>query len=160
MRRSRHYPGCPYGDFVSIPVRDSGVLRPASDLQKRTARQVSIPVRDSGVLRQTIPRHLWIAARGFNPCEGFGGFATRSRSTVRKAISCFNPCEGFGGFATSERLLCLPRNRIVSIPVRDSGVLRPTFRCDEVTPKGVSIPVRDSGVLRRVGPVRGRRFGS
>ena len=36
----------------------------------------------------------------FNPCEGFGGFATIAATGAYGISTRFNPCEGFGGFAT------------------------------------------------------------
>ena len=60
---------------------------------------------------------------GFNPCEGFGGFATANSRTIVTAIVSFNPCEGFGGFATNHASTRSITGH-VSIPVRDSGVLR------------------------------------
>ena len=59
----------------------------------------------------------------FNPCEGFGGFATSTPQNSRRGYRSFNPCEGFGGFATEQQRR-LKSELEVSIPVRDSGVLR------------------------------------
>ena len=58
-------------------MRDSGVLRPErGPTRGASTHGVSIPVRDSGVLRRRWRQFGDLLLFGFNPCEGFGGFAT------------------------------------------------------------------------------------
>ena len=92
---------------VSIPVRDSGVLRPAPLPRPITRRSCFNPCEGFGGFATIAATGAYGISTRFNPCEGFGGFATLYIKGFSPYFLSFNPCEGFGGFAT--RLEATPK---------------------------------------------------